>query len=106
VRSGLPVRPTNFVTSRSGLVQVQRREPMRLSDDGSGVDIFFSDFSPEAQEELLDLLGVESPEEGNWDVLPITNIPIDTNEDEVIWNSDEYLDKDEDEEDLDNHNLN
>ena len=36
--------------------------------------IYFSDLNEEAQEELLEFYEIESPEEMNWDVVPISVI--------------------------------
>lgn len=38
------------------------------------VEIYFYDLCEEKQKELLELYEVESPEEMNWDVFPITTI--------------------------------
>lgn len=42
-------------------------------------NIFFSDLSPEAQKELMDLLGISDPKEANWDmdIMPLATIEID-----------------------------
>lgn len=35
------------------------------------LEIFFSDLTEDAQRRLLEFEGVESPEEMNWDVVPL-----------------------------------
>ncbi len=35
------------------------------------VEIYFEDLTNEKQREILDILGIEGPEEMNWDVFPI-----------------------------------
>lgn len=37
-------------------------------------ELYFTDLTEEAQKELLEKAGVESPEDMNWDVFPITTI--------------------------------
>ena len=34
-------------------------------------EIMFEDLKENAQKEFLDLLGLKSPKEGNWDIIPI-----------------------------------
>lgn len=36
------------------------------------MDIYFSDFNEETQKAILEGAGLDGPEEANWDVLPIT----------------------------------
>lgn len=38
------------------------------------MEIYFTDLTEDAQQELLELAGVSSPKEMNWDVLPVTVI--------------------------------
>ena len=40
----------------------------------SQVDIYFSDLNPEAQQRVLSAAGYKDPKEGNWDVLPLTQL--------------------------------
>ena len=43
-------------------------------------ELYFSDRTDEAQKVILETARLSSPEEANWDVFPITEIPFD-NED-------------------------
>ena len=43
----------------------------------SQVDIYFSDLKPEAQQRVLSAAGYKDPKEGNWDVLPLTQLGFD-----------------------------
>jgi len=47
-----------------------------LEEDENNVEIMFSDLTPEAQKKLLRAFHVRSPEDMNWDVVPIAVIPI------------------------------
>ena len=38
------------------------------------MEIYFTDLTERAQKELLDAMGVETPEEMNWDVFPIAEV--------------------------------
>ena len=40
-------------------------------------EIYWGDLTPEAQQELLNVLGIESVEDTNWDCMPITTIEAD-----------------------------
>ncbi len=40
------------------------------------IEIMFYDLSEEKQKELLKAMGISSPEEANWDVLPVTTITV------------------------------
>ena len=35
------------------------------------IEIFFKDLSPDVQQALLDLENLKSPEEANWDTIPL-----------------------------------
>lgn len=35
------------------------------------IDIYFSDLTPEAQQSVLELFRIRTPEEVNWDIFPI-----------------------------------
>ena len=39
-------------------------------------DIYLRDLKPEVQQQYLDALGLDSPEEGNFDFFPIASIPL------------------------------
>lgn len=43
-------------------------------------ELYFSDLTKEAQQNILECAGVESAEDMNWDVFPITEIEFDNNE--------------------------
>jgi len=45
-------------------------------EDENNFEIMFSDLTPEAQKKLLRAFHVRSPEDMNWDVVPIAVIPI------------------------------
>jgi len=72
---------------------------MQLSIDGEGVEIYFSDLTPGARKELLELMGINSPADMNWDedLQPIAFIPLGEQEE----NSDFEKEIDEEDEDLD-----
>lgn len=40
------------------------------------IEIYFNDLTEEAQKQLLEVAGVKTPEEANWDIFPITSIII------------------------------
>ena len=40
------------------------------------VEIYFDDLTSQTQQELLDAFGVQTPEEMNWDIFPVTTIEI------------------------------
>ena len=40
-------------------------------------ELYWGDLTPEAQKELLNVAGLECPEDANWDCLPITEIMFD-----------------------------
>ncbi len=44
-------------------------------------ELYFTDLTEKAQQELLKKAGVKSPEEMNWDVFPITTLNFENNED-------------------------
>ncbi len=44
--------------------------------DNDCVEIYFEDLNEEAKRTLLEITGVKSPEEHNWDVFPIAVIPL------------------------------
>lgn len=46
--------------------------------------IFFDDLSAEKQKELLAAAGVDTPEEMNWDMFPVTVAWIDSLEEEEV----------------------
>ncbi len=48
------------------------------------MNIYFSDLNKDCQERLLKLKRIESPEEMNWDVFPLFEIPQGDYEEEVI----------------------
>ena len=42
-----------------------------------GFDIIFDDLKEDAQKQLLEAYGVQSPEDMNWDVVPVTTLYIE-----------------------------
>lgn len=46
------------------------------------IEIMFCDFKEQMQKELLEAHHVTSPDEMNWDVLPITVLYVEADEDE------------------------
>lgn len=44
-------------------------------------ELYFSDLTEEAQQEILEKAGVKKPEDMNWDVFPITTIEFENGED-------------------------
>lgn len=54
-------------------------------------ELYFSDLTEEAQQNILECVGVESAEDMNWDVFPITEIEFDDNE----FDEDDEEDEDE-----------
>ena len=55
-------------------------------------ELFFEDLNEAAQARILDAYGVESPEEMNWDIFPITELVIESNyeDDEDNGDGDDY----------------
>ena len=46
------------------------------------LDIYFENFNEEMQQTILEMAGISDPSEMNWDVLPITTIYFDEDEEE------------------------
>ena len=42
------------------------------------IEIYFRDLNTAKQQELLEVTGVKTPEDMNWDVMPVTVIEIET----------------------------
>ena len=40
------------------------------------VEIYFNNLDTQTQQELLDAFGIQTPEEMNWDIFPVTTIEI------------------------------
>lgn len=40
------------------------------------IEIYFDDLTEDAQKSFLEAMGMKSPEEGNYEVFPIAEIPI------------------------------
>jgi len=49
---------------------------MKYSKITGIVEIYYDDLTDEAQKIFLEATGIKSPEEGNYDILPIAEIPI------------------------------
>lgn len=45
-------------------------------------ELYFTDLTEEAQKEILEKAGVESPEDMNWDSFPITTIEFEGDDDD------------------------
>jgi len=54
----------------------KRKKNIDLEEDENNFEIMFSDLIPEAQKKLLRAFHVRSPEDMNWDVVPISVIPL------------------------------
>ena len=52
---------------------------MRIIKGGDGiqVEIFIDDLKDERAKALMKVLGIEKPEDGNYDVLPVTTIEVE-----------------------------
>jgi hypothetical protein len=48
-----------------------------ITMEDKAMDIFFHDLVPETQKEVLKFMGLETPEDGNYDVFPLTTITVD-----------------------------
>jgi hypothetical protein len=44
------------------------------------MEIFWTDFTPEAHQRILEFFSIEHPKEANWDVFPVTCIVSDEGE--------------------------
>ncbi len=42
------------------------------------IEIYFYDLTPAAQKKVLDAAGMADPTEGNWDILPLTTLEFET----------------------------
>jgi hypothetical protein len=40
------------------------------------IEIFFDDFNEEAQKKFLKAMGIETSDEGNYDIIPIAIVPV------------------------------
>lgn len=49
---------------------------MEYSRITGNIEVFFDDLNEEAQKVFLEAQGIETPEEGNYDTMPIAVIPI------------------------------
>ena len=58
-----------------------------LEDDSGQVEIMLSDLIPEAQKAVMRVLGINSPADGNYDVMPLFT---------VFDNGDSTIDQDKD----------
>jgi hypothetical protein len=45
--------------------------------DGTRIEIFIDDLKDEQAKALMKVLGIEKPEDGNCDVLPVTTIEVE-----------------------------
>lgn len=44
--------------------------------EDKSMDIFFQDLVPETQKEVLKFMGLDTPEDGNYNVFPLTSITV------------------------------
>ncbi len=49
---------------------------MKYSKITGIIEIYFDDLDEQAKKIFLEAMGMQNPEEGNYDVFPITEIPI------------------------------
>jgi hypothetical protein len=48
---------------------------------GTTVEIMFEDLSERKKREILKTFGIKNPEEMNWDIIPITIVEMETEDD-------------------------
>lgn len=65
----------------------------------NSVEIFFKDLSPKKQQECLDAAGYESPDDGNWDIIPLASVDFEPEEDEEDFEEgyDRFINEDNEE---------
>ena len=63
-----------------------------MKNTGSEMEIYFDDLNEDVQKEFLKVMGMETSDEGNYDVVPIAVIPIPEIDDGKIM--DNMLNKD------------
>lgn len=47
-----------------------------MKDTGSEIEIYFDDLNEDTKKKFLKAMGIETSEEGNYDVFPIAFVPI------------------------------
>ena len=62
-----------------------------MKNTGSEIEIFLDDLQEDVQKEFLKSMGMETSDEGNYDIVPIAVIPIPEIDDgEIIDNIGDY----------------
>lgn len=59
-----------------------------MKETGSEIEIFFVDLNEEAQKKFLKAMGIETSDEGNYDVMPIAFVPVPEIDDGKTKNED------------------
>lgn len=60
-----------------------------MKETGSEIEIFFHDLNEDAQKKFLKAMGIETGDEGNYDIIPIAIVPIPEIDDEKTKKDDE-----------------
>ena len=47
-----------------------------MKETGSEIEIYFDDLNEEAQKKFLKAMGIETSEDGNYDIVPIAIVPV------------------------------
>ena len=70
-----------FIVSKIELTpaQITLIDRESFGEENEPIDIYFKDLTKDKQEEVLLLSGVKTPEENNWDTIPMTEIVIPKN---------------------------
>jgi len=59
-----------------------------MKETGSEIEIYFDDLDEEAQKKFLKAMGIETSDEGNYDVVPIAIVPVPEIDDGKTKNGD------------------
>lgn len=59
-----------------------------MKETGSEIEIYFHDLNEEAQKKFLKAMGIETSDEGNYDVIPIAIVPMPEIDDGKTKNED------------------
>lgn len=57
-----------------------------MKETGSEIEIYFDDLNEDAQKKFLKAMGIETSDEGNYDVFPIAIVPMPEIDDGKIMN--------------------
>lgn len=63
-----------------------------MKETGNEIEIYFDDLNEEAQKKFLKAMGIETSDEGNYDIIPIAIVPMPEIDDRKIM--DDMLNKD------------